>query len=417
MKSNDIYDIDESNLGLPLVNLPYEEQLKIKKETVIKLLKGLISPKTKINDCIGMDNPTHYRNKVHVVLGLDRNKKIITGMYQENSHKIIPITSSLIHDTKADEIIQSIKEIISKQKLSIYDEDKNSGLLRHILIRRAKKTDQTMVVIVTSSEIFPGRNNFVKELRKKHPEITTIVQNINSRKTSIILGDKERVLYGKGYITDILCGLKFNISSKSFYQVNSIQTEVLYHKAIEYAHLTGKETVLDAYCGIGTISLIASQKAKEVIGVEVNRSAVIDAINNAKINKISNAYFYCSDVVDFIKDLNEINTVFLDPPRIGCDDRFLKSLTNLKPQKIIYISCNPESLARDLKILNKNYHIIEVQPIDMFPHTAHVEYIVLMSRLKASRLLPIAGSVPPLQNKCPTLILVKTYSEITLQID
>ncbi|HEY8364119.1 MAG TPA: 23S rRNA (uracil(1939)-C(5))-methyltransferase RlmD, partial [Haloplasmataceae bacterium] len=252
MKSNDIYDIDESNLGLPLVNLPYEEQLKIKKETVIKLLKGLISPKTKINDCIGMDNPTHYRNKVHVVLGLDRNKKIITGMYQENSHKIIPITSSLIHDTKADEIIQSIKEIISKQKLSIYDEDKNSGLLRHILIRRAKKTDQTMVVIVTSSEIFPGRNNFVKELRKKHPEITTIVQNINSRKTSIILGDKERVLYGKGYITDILCGLKFNISSKSFYQVNSIQTEVLYHKAIEYAHLTGKETVLDAYCGIGT---------------------------------------------------------------------------------------------------------------------------------------------------------------------
>ncbi len=375
--------IDETNMGLQLVNIPYDSQLKQKQNQIENLFKENIKGTYKVNEIIGMSNPDHYRNKVHVVIGSNKKGKIIGGMYQENTHRIIPIESSVAHDKKADEIINSIKKILTDFKVSAYNEDSKSGLVRHILVRRAIKTNQTMLIIVTSSDMFPGRNNIVKTIRKVHPEINTIIQNINSRSTSVILGDKERVLFGKGFITDILCGLKFNISPKSFYQVNPIQTEILYDKAIECANLTSNDVILDAYCGIGTIGLIASKKVKEVIGVEVNNDAVKDAIKNARNNNIGNTRFYCADaslfMIDLIQKDKKVDVVFLDPPRSGCDDDFLRSLIKLNADKVIYISCNPETLVRDLKLLvNHNYKLKYIQPVDMFPHTVHVENVVLL---------------------------------------
>lgn len=382
MKDN--YQNHEEQMGLQLINIPYEEQLKQKKGIVEKLIKDVTKVNVKVNDCIGMSNPYHYRNKIQVVVGY-KGGKIISGLYKENSHEIIPITSNIIHDQVADAIIKSITTILTKLKIPAYNEDTKTGLIRHILVKRGFKTNETMVVIVTSSDVFPGRNNFVKALREAHPNITTIIQNTNPRSTSIVLGNNEFVLYGKGYITDILCGLKFTISAKSFYQTNPIQTEVLYNKTIEYAGLTGNEVILDAYCGIGTIGLIASKYAKEVIGVEVNRDAIKDAIHNAKNNDIKNATFYCEDASTFMVELAEIkrkiDVVFLDPPRAGCDQKFLESLVKLNPNKVVYVSCDPNTLARDLYYLvNKQYKIKYIQPIDMFPHTKHVESVVLLVR-------------------------------------
>ena len=242
-----------------------------------------------------------------------------------------------------------------------------------------------MVVLVTASPVFPSKNNFVKALRKLHPEITTVVVNINDKQTSMVLGEKETVIYGKGYIEDTLCGCTFRISPKSFYQVNPVQTEILYNKAIAYAGLTGKEKVIDAYCGTGTIGLIAASQAKEVIGVELNRDAVKDAIINAKRNNIQNEQFYNADAGKFMVELAEqnekVDVVFMDPPRSGSDEAFLSSVVKLAPKKVVYVSCNPETLARDLKYLTRHgYQAVECQPCDMFPFTKHVEAICLLSK-------------------------------------
>ena len=239
---------------------------------------------------------------------------------------------------------------------------------------------------MTASPVFPSKNNFVKALRKLHPEITSIVVNVNNRRTSMILGEKQQVLYGKGYIEDILCGKKFRISPKSFYQVNPVQTEILYGKAIEFAGLTGTETVIDAYSGIGTIGMIASDHAGEVISAELNGDAVRDAITGAKQNKISNIRFYKADAGEFMVKMaarkQQADVVFMDPPRAGSDKRFLDSLLRLKPGKVVYVSCNPETLQRDLKYLTGNgYRVRKIQPVDMFPMTEHVETVVLLSKV------------------------------------
>ncbi len=241
------------------------------------------------------------------------------------------------------------------------------------------------MTLVVGDVIFPSKNNFTKALLKLHPEITTVVMNINNKRTSMILGEREITLYGKGYIEDILCGKKFRISPKSFYQVNPVQTEILYKKAIEYAELTGNERVLDAYCGIGTIGIIAADKAKEVIGVELNKDAIRDAIVNAKTNKTNNIKFFNDDAGQFMINLaskkETTDTVFMDPPRSGSDEAFLKSLINLAPKKVVYISCNPDTLARDLDYLTKNgYRVKAIQPVDMFAFTEHVECVILMQR-------------------------------------
>lgn len=367
--------------GCQLLDMPYSQQLTLKKKQLEETLKGIC----KVQTVIGMEQPFHYRNKVHAVFDRDRRGNIISGIYQENTHIVVPVEKCLIEDEKADEIIGTIRGMLKSFKIRTYDEDTGYGLLRHVLIRKGFQSGEIMVVLVTASPVFPSKNNFIKALREKHPEITTIVQNINGRGTSMVLGDREQVLYGKGYITDQLCGCTFRISSKSFYQVNPVQTEILYNKAITYAGLTGKEKVIDAYCGTGTIGLIAASQAKEVIGVELNRDAVRDAVINAKRNNIKNEQFYNADAGKFMVELSEqnkkVDVVFMDPPRSGSDEAFLSSVVKLAPKKVVYVSCNPETLARDLKYLTRHgYQAVECQPCDMFPFTKHVEAICLLSK-------------------------------------
>lgn len=367
--------------GCQYIDLPYEEQLKKKQKNTNKLLKSF----GKVKPIIGMKDPWHYRNKVHGVVAGDRHGNCFTGIYENRSHRVIRVDSCLIENQKADEIMNTVTSLMKSFKMRPYNEDTGYGFLRHILVRTGYHTGQIMVVLVTASPVFPSKNNFVKALRKLHPEITTIILNVNGQKTSMILGEKETVLYGKGYIEDQLCGLTFRISSKSFYQINPVQTEHLYGKAIELAGLTGKERVVDAYCGIGTIGLIASSRAKEVISVELNRDAVRDAIVNAKRNGIKNVRFYQNDASVFMSQMAEAgesaDVVFMDPPRSGSDEKFMSSVIQLNPHKIVYISCDPHTLARDLKYFTKHrYKAVTAVPVDMFPATNHVETIVLMSR-------------------------------------
>lgn len=369
--------------GCQLVDVPYENQLKRKQEE----LKELLGEFGRLEPILGMEQPDHYRNKVHAVFGLDAKKRPIAGVYEEKTHKVVDVESCFLENQKATAIIRTIKSLLRSFKIKTYDEDTGYGLLRHVLIRTGFQTGQIMVVLVLGSPILPSKNNFVKALLKEHPEITTIVVNVNNRNTSMVLGDKEQVIYGKGYIEDVLCGKVFKISPKSFYQVNPVQTEKLYKTAISYAGLTGKETVLDAYCGIGTIGLIASEGAKRVIGVELNSDAVRDAVNNAKRNNIRNVEFYNKDAGEFMVQLAEqgekIDVVFMDPPRAGSDEAFLSSVVTCSPQKIVYVSCNPETLSRDLKYLTRNgYKVVKMRGTDMFPHTRHVETVVLMSKVK-----------------------------------
>lgn len=369
--------------GCQLQGVPYAQQLKNKEKQV----KDLIGPYCRVFPITGMETPYHYRNKVHAVLD-HRKGNVISGIYEEKSHQVVPVDSCQIEDKKADEIIVTIRELLQSFRLKVYDEDNGFGLFRHILIRVGKTSGQIMVVLVMASSIFPSKNNFIKALRQKHPEITTIVQNINDQDTSMVLGEREKVLYGKGYITDTLCGKTFRISSRSFYQINPVQTEKLYQKAIHLAGLTGKERIVDAYCGIGTIGLIAADRVKEVIGIELNEDAIRDAIRNAHANKITNAQFYCEDAGKFMEEMADsgetADVVFMDPPRSGSDERFLSSVVKLSPKQIVYISCNPETMARDLAYLTGNgYRAITAWPFDMFPHTSHTEVVACLKRVQA----------------------------------
>ena len=366
--------------GCQLQGISYEEQLEQKQ----KKTEELIGPYCRVFPICGMEDPYHYRNKVHAVL--DHKKgKVISGIYAEGSHRVVPVDACLIEDEKADEIIVTIRELLQSFKLPVYDEDTGRGLFRHILIRVGKTSGQIMVVLVMASPIFPSKNNFIRVLRQKHPEITTIVQNINDQDTSMVLGEREKVLYGKGYITDTLCGKVFRISSRSFYQINPVQTEKLYQKAIHLASLTGKERIVDAYCGIGTIGLIASDRVKQVIGIELNEDAVRDAMKNARANNVSNVEFYCDDAGDFMREMaangEKVDVVFMDPPRSGSDEIFLSSVVQLAPKRVVYISCNPETMARDLEYLTDHgYLAITAWPFDMFPSTAHMEVVTCLSR-------------------------------------
>lgn len=367
--------------GCQLQHMSYEGQSRLKQTGIENLMGDLC----KVNPIITMKEPYNYRNKVHSTFSYDKKRQIISGMYMEDTHKIVNIDRCLIQDSKSDEIIATIRGLMNSFKMKPYDEDTGQGFLRHVLIKRGFKTNQVMVVLVVSSKIFPGKKNYIKALVAKHPEISTIIMNINNRKTSVVLGNEEIIIYGRGYMEDILCGVKFRISAKSFYQVNPIQTEILYGKAIEMAKLKGNETAIDAYCGIGTISLIVSSKVDNVIGVELNKDAVKDAIMNAKQNNIKNAYFYNDDAGDFMVKLAKENTnidlVIMDPPRSGSDEKFLSSLVKLSPDKVIYISCNPNTLERDLRYLVRNgYKVKEIQPVDMFPHTSHCEVIVKLDK-------------------------------------
>ncbi len=372
--------------GCQLQNMSYERQLAFKEARVIKLLGKYCH----VDKIIGMENPYHYRNKVQAAFGTTRGGKIISGVYQSGSHRIVCVDRCKIEDKKADEIIVTIRSMMPGFRMTAYNEDRKTGFLRHVLVKRGFTSGEIMVVLVTGTVVFPGKNAFIKALLEAHPEITTIIQNINNTDTSMVLGETEKVLYGKGKIKDTLCGCEFSISAKSFYQINPVQTEKLYSKAIEFAELNGTETVIDAYCGIGTIGIVAAQKAKQVIGVEVNRDAIHDAIGNAKLNGTQNIHFYCNDAGEFMSrmaaDGERADVIFMDPPRAGSDKAFLSSMLTLSPKKIVYISCNPETQARDLAFLTRNgYKVRKIQPVDMFPHTAHVETVCLLTRNKETK--------------------------------
>ena len=394
--------------GCQLQNLTYPEQLEWKNRLCIKLLGQFAH----VEPIIGMESPYHYRNKVQAAFGTTRAGRIISGIYQSSTHNIVAVDSCMTEDKAADKIITDIRKLLADFKMTAYNEVTGRGFLRHVLVKRGFATNEIMVVLVTGTPVFPARSNFLRALLKLHPEITTVVQNVNDRFTSMLLGPNEKTLFGPGFITDVLCGLKFRISAKSFYQINPVQTEVLYGKAMEFAGLTGRETVIDAYCGIGTIGMIAAKTAGQVLGVEVNRDAVRDAIANAKLNNMKNIRFICADAGEFMVDMAQngehCDVLLMDPPRAGSDRAFLSSAVTLAPKRIVYVSCNPETLARDLHFLTKRgYRVEKIQPVDMFPHTNHVETVVLLSHKKADSYIHIDVEFGEGEGKIPVDSIAK----------
>ena len=369
--------------GCQLQQLSYQAQLEYKQRKVQDALRRHGLEKIAVLPTIGMENPYEYRNKIQVPIGRDPHGHIISGFYRQGTHKIIPIEKCEIEDPRATKVISEIKKLMKEFHYAPYDEDTRSGLIRHVLIRTSYHYDQMMVTMVTRLDEFKGKNNFVRELHKRCPIITSIVQNINSRDTNVILGEKERLLFGPATIKDSILGVDFLISSKSFFQVNPVQVEILYQNAIDSANITSKYRVFDAYCGIGTIALIASKKAFSVVGVEIVKEAIIDANKNAKLNNITNAEFFVGDAGEIYSKLKregrDFDCVFVDPPRKGLTEEFINYLLEEEPPTICYVSCDPETLARDLALLSKKYSIGNAQPVDMFPMTFHVETICALS--------------------------------------
>ena len=371
--------------GCDYAGMKYDNELAVKQKYIEELFGGYV----KVDDIVGMYRPIYYRNKVHAVVGLDDSRNVIAGTYEENSHRIVDTSDCMIEDSQCTDIIKDIKELIASFKYQPYDEDAGKGMIRHILLRKGFSTKEIMLVIVTAGVAFPSKNNFLKVLCEKHPEITTIVQNINDRRTSMVLGKRNIVLKGKGYIEDVLCGCRFRISPTSFYQINHQQTEKLYKAAINMAGITKKDTVIDAYCGIGTIGIAASAKAGQVIGVELNADAVKDAEVNAKINNIKNIRFVNDDAGKFLVEYathKRADVVIMDPPRSGSSQEFLESVLKIKPERVVYVSCNPDTQKRDVDMLMKGgYKVLECRPFDMFPFCDHVETVVLLSKLDVDK--------------------------------
>lgn len=369
--------------GCQLLEFEYSKTLEYKLSNVNQLFK-----EQKINHIIKdiIPSPINFKYRNKMILAFKKiNGKIISGFYEEHSHQIVDLKKCIMHSDLQNEIAFGIKKIIEELRILPYDEDKKVGLVRYIIIKEAIKTKEILIVVVTASDMFLSRSEFVKRVKGLSNSIKSIVQNINPRKTSIVLGDKERILYGDGYINDELMGLKFPISSKSFYQVNPLQTEKLYQVVVDFAKINKNEIVIDAYSGVGTIGMILSSKAKEVISVENNRQAVNSAINFARINKIKNIRFICDDATNFLVELarngTKVDILIMDPPRTGSTSQFLNSIVSLNPKKIIYVSCGPDTLARDLNILcKKDYKIIKSCCVDMFCWTKHVETIMLLCR-------------------------------------
>ena len=366
--------------GCQFQQYDYAAQLRYKRNKVADAFRRNGLENIEVEPTIGAEMAYSYRNKIQVPIGRDPHGHIVSGFYRSGTHKIIPVDKCWIEDSRAEIIISKIKTLMKEFHYDPYNEDTRTGLIRHILIRTSKHYEEVMVTLVTNKDEFKGKNNFVKELARRCPMIKSIIQNINTRDTNVILGEKERVLYGPKTIKDSILGVDFLISSKSFFQVNPEQVEELYKTAISYGNLQENEEIFDAYCGIGTISLCASKYVKKVVGVEIVKDAIIDANKNAKLNKISNAEFICGDagieLEKMVQNGVKFSTVFVDPPRKGLDEKFISKLLELKPKKIVYVSCDPETLARDVAILSSKYEILKVQPVDMFPQTFHVETVV-----------------------------------------
>lgn len=375
----------ESCGACQLLDLSYDEQLKYKKNIVINSLKksSINVDEIKIYDTIGMENPFRYRNKT--AFSVSKNNKIQIGTYEQSSHKLVDLENCLIQTELADSILNHTRGVFEKYKIEPYNKKTKHGIIRHIVIR-TNKANEAMLIIVTNTDELPNADKIANDLIKADDRIKTIVQNINNKSTSEILGYKNKTIYGSGTIVDYIADLKFVISAHTFFQINNIQTEKLYEKAIEFAQLGKDDICFDLYCGIGTISLLAAKNAKKVYGVELVEQSIKDAKTNAKINKIDNLEFYSGKVEKILPILQKQNikadVIILDPPRKGCEPEVLKAIKDINPKRIVYVSCNPASLTRDLKILQEHgFRIEKVQPVDMFSNTVHVECVVLMSRV------------------------------------
>jgi 23S rRNA (uracil1939-C5)-methyltransferase len=369
--------------GCQLEHISYEGQLKYKENQVRQVLTRIGKLESVlVHSIIGMENPWHYRNKAQVPVG-EKDGKLIAGFFKPRSHEIVDTDESLIQIPEVNEAVQTVKEICNELGISAYHEESHKGVLRHIMARYGKKTGELMVVIITRTAEIPKKNQLVEQIVARLPKVKSIVHNVNSKRTNVILGEKTLTLWGNEIIYDYIGNIKFAISALSFYQVNPDQTMVLYEKSLEYAELSGEETVIDAYCGIGTISLFLAQKARKVFGVEIVPEAIEDAKRNAELNGITNAEFAVGEaevvIPNWYKEGNAADVLVVDPPRKGCDEALLQTIIQMKPKKVVYVSCNPATLARDLRILEDGgYKTVEVQPVDMFPQTTHVECVSLI---------------------------------------
>lgn len=369
--------------GCNLQHINYQHQLSIKTSIIQQLFKNVLKSTITVSPILGMNYPYNYRNKSQVAFKY-QNGKNKCGFYIEGTHDVVDFDNCYLQNEESNKIFKTIKDLMQKMRISTYDEDKKTGIIRHILIKSAYPTNDLLVVIVTGSSNFPGKANFIKALVARHPKIKTIIQNVNDRKTSAVLGTNESVIYGKGFIIDELLGYKFKITSKSFYQINHEQTEKLYSLVIDASNISSNDVVLDAYCGVGTIGLLASRYAKKVIGVELVKDAVLNANFNAKLNNVKNISFFSQDATDFISNMvrrkEKIDILIMDPPRSGSTKEFLYAAKQLQPKKIIYVSCNPYTLVEDLKNIIDDYDIKTIMPVDMFPHTHHVETVICLSK-------------------------------------
>ncbi|MDF2903356.1 MAG: hypothetical protein K0S25_994 [Bacillus sp. (in: firmicutes)] len=366
--------------GCQLQHLSYEGQMVAKEKQVREVLTRIGKlENVKVHPVLGMEEPWRYRNKAQVPIG-DQEGGLIGGFYQQRTHQIIDMKTCLIQQEKNDEVVQIVKEVCNRFGVRAYDEAKHKGTLRHIMVRYGLVTKEVMVVLVARTSDLPNKNKIVMEIVEKVAGLKSVILNVNAKKTNVIMGDESEVLWGEEVIYDYIGEIKFAISSRSFYQVNPDQTKVLYGKALEYADLRGEETVIDAYCGIGTISLFLAQKARKVYGVEIVPEAIEDAKRNAELNGIVNAEFAVGEAETVIPRWYEsgvqADVLVVDPPRKGCDEALLRTIIEMKPKKVVYVSCNPATLARDLRFLEDGgYKTVEVQPVDMFPQTMHCEAV------------------------------------------
>ena len=369
--------------GCAMRHIDYDKIMEIKKDTVETTLGKALGRKVSISEVIQMENPLYYRNKLQFPVGYDKDNNPVMGVFRERTHEIIPTTNCLIQDKESQEIANFIIDFIRNNNIKVYNEVNGTGTIRHIIVRIGKKTGEIMVNLVTNETIIPHEKELVEELVSKFNKIKTVVKNINNKNTNVILGDTIEVLYGDGYIYDNLGDYRFKISPYSFYQVNPIQTEKLYGKAIEYAGLSGDETIFDLFCGIGTIGIFASKNVKKLYGIETIKEAIEDAKENARINNVENAEFFVGDVEkvlpELVKERNlTADVAFVDPPRKGCDIITINTLLEIMPKKIVYVSCNPATLGRDLKVFEEKYNISNISICDMFPYTTHIESICLL---------------------------------------
>ena len=369
--------------GCSLRHIQYEETLKLKRDMVQNLVTKTLNTKINVKDTIGMQEPFHYRNKLQYPVGYDKTNKPVMGVYANRTHEIIPVESCLIQNKEAEEVAKAVFEFIKENKITVYNEQTRKGAIRHIIVRIGARTNEIMCILVTNEEKIEKENELVDAISKKFPQVKTIVKNINKKNTNVILGDTNVILSGNGYIYDKLGEYTFKISPMSFYQTNPIQTEVLYQKAIAFAKLDKDDILCDLYCGIGTIGIFASSKVKQVYGIEIVEEAVEAARENAKINKVDNIEFIAGDVEKAFKELVETREVkptaiIVDPPRRGLDTTTISKILELTVDKFVYVSCNPATMVRDLKMLEEKYEVKEIQPVDMFPFSKHVECVSVL---------------------------------------